>query len=579
MDFADETVRGRLSRAVTSSYRSLRPFRELLRELVKEYAGPGYGRRDVRPEQYLNLLNQAVDAYTMPLAANTPKIMVTQRYPELGGFAFHYQTAVNNLLEEIRFGDTLRAWLLDAFFGLGVVKIHLADSGLVEIEQDVWMDPGIPYVSNVSLEDFVYDTTAKKVGHAKFFGDLYRVPYEDFQQMYPAELTKDISPTSKNFVDGERLEQFSRGQEVDEDEFEPMVDLCDIYIPRDRTVYTFHVKQRHDFAIFGPPLDAQEWVGTEFGPYRLFGFIDVPENIMPASFADQLSPLSRLTNNLMRKQARQAKRQKSLTTYTPQGTQDAKRIQRANDGDLVQVQDPESVRPYKTDGVDPSNNAFMLNGLELFDRMAGNLTAMLGLGSQAGTVGQEQLIHSAASRKETQMQTRWVDAIRTVIQDLALLLWQDGFKTIPAQYTIPGTNYTVDMTWQPGDREGQFPDYGFDVDVYSLSYQTPSQRLQGLTQVVTQIFAPLMPFLQQQGGTIDMQALAQIFAGMMSEPRIQDVVKFAAPPPQQQQGGDMQLDAVRKPVTGQREYIRRNVSSATPSSRMNEAWSNVPSAE
>lgn len=574
MDFRDEMIRGRLSRAVTASYRSLSPFREMIRELVKEYAGPGYGRQDIRHEQYLNLLQQAIEAYTMALAANCPQVMATAKYPELRGFAFHYQTAVNNLLKEIRFGETLRSWLLDAFFGIGIVKVHLADSGVVEIEQDVFMDPGIPYVSNISLDDFVYDTTAKKFGHAKFFGDMYRIPYEDLKDMYPEELIRDIRPTSKQAVNGERLEQISRGSETDEDELEPMVDLCDIYVPRDRTVYTFYVRQRHDFAITGPPLDSQPWTGTEYGPYRVFGFIDVPENIMPASFADQLSSLSRLINNLMRKQARQARRQKENSIYTPAGTADAKRLQRANDGDWVQVQSKDEIGTHRTGGVDPGNQAFMLNSLELYDRMAGNLTAMLGLGSQAGTVGQEQLIHSAASRKETQMQTRWVEAIKTVVQDLAMLLWQDGFKTIPAQLTIPGTDYVVDATWTPDDREGDFLDYGFDIDVFSLTYQTPSQRLQGITQVVTQIFAPMMPFLQQQGGSIDMQKLSQIVAQMMSEPRIEEVIKFNLPITPGETGG---LDAVRKPVSGQREYIRRNVSSGSPTSNMAGAWSGVES--
>lgn len=572
MDFANEVNRTRLSRAVQSSYRALRPFRDCIRELVKEYAGPGYGRGEVRHEQYLNLLGQAIDAYTMALAANQPRILVNTRNPELKGFAYHYQLAVNNLLKEIRFGETLRLWLLDAFFGVGVVKVHLADSQLVEIEQDVWMDPGIPFVSNVSIDDFVYDTSAKRAGHIKFFGDMYRVPYEDLKQMYDPKLTADIRPTSKHSIDGERLEQISRGYETDEDEFEPMVDLCDLYIPRERTTYTFAVKQRNEFQLWGPPLAQVAWTGGEFGPYRMFGFIDVPENVMPASFADQLSSLSRLANNLMRKQARQARRQKEANIYTPAGAADAKKLQRGNDGDWVQVQQIDQIGTHKQGGVDPNNQQFMLNTLELFDRMAGNLTAMLGLGSQAGTVGQEQLIHSAASRKETQMQTRWVEAIKTVVADLGLLLWQDGFKTIPAEISIPGTEYSVDATWTPDDREGDFVEYNFDVDVYSLSYQTPSQRLQGITTAVTQVFAPLMPFLQQQSGTIDLQKLGEIYAEMMSEPRIEEVIKFTVPV----MDGPSGMDAARKPVTGKREYIRRNVSEQkSPMSSMSQGWTSA----
>ena len=73
----------------------------------------------------------------------------------------------------------------------------------------------------------------------------------------------------------------------------------------------------------------------------------------------------------------------------------------------------------------------------------------------------------------------------------------DGFKTIGPVHDSRHELQWM-MTWSPNDREGSFPHYGFDVDVYSLIPDAvPASS--GLTQVVTQIFAPLMPFIQQQG--------------------------------------------------------------------------------
>ena len=566
LDFHDATLRNRLRRAVEESYSRLEPYRSLALKLIEEYAGSGYGSSKVKGgDTYLNLMKQAIEAYTMLLAANRPQILVSTSRAKLRPFANHFQQAVNNLLREINIEVTCREWLINAFFSLGVIKVHLSDSPMIEVEDNVWMDPGSPFASNVSIDDFVFDTAAKRSGECKFFGDMYRISFDDIKrEPYDQSVVSeyDLQPTSK-FTDdtGERIEKISQGYETDKDEFEPMIDLCDIYFPRERMIYTFAVKSRTKFQIYGKPLAAMEWTGGEGGPYHMLSFIDVPENVMPASMADQLAPLHRGVNNIMRKQFRKAQRQKDVHTYTAGGSDDAKRLQRSSDGEWVRVNDPTEIGLVQDPGVNPGNQQFMLNAIELFDRMGGNLTAILGLGKQASTLGQEELIHSASSRMESHMQIRYVSAIRGVIEDLGKLLWEDQFKIVPGEVFVPGApEFRADATWTPDEREGEFEDYSFDVDVYNLPYMTPQQRLQQIQQVLIQVIAPMMPFLQQQGGTIDMQQLISVFSELMGEPRLLDIVQFAVPMGADEEGGVSGQDAVRKPPSGTREYVRRNVS-------------------
>lgn len=159
------------------------------------------------------------------------------------------------------------------------------------------------------------------------------------------------------------------------------------------------------------------------------------------------------------------------------------------------------------------------------------------------------------------MQIRYVSAIRGVIEDLGKLLWEDQFKIVPGEVFVPGApEFRADATWTPDEREGEFEDYSFDVDVYNLPYMTPQQRLQQIQQVLIQVIAPMMPFLQQQGGTIDMQQLISVFSELMGEPRLLDIVQFAVPMGADEEGGVSGQDAVRKPPSGTREYVRRNVS-------------------
>lgn len=561
MDFANPTTRGRLSRAIKSSYEDLRPFRSLTRELIKEYAGPGYGGEDDRSrEMYANLLNQAVDAYQIVLAPNRPRTKITTEHRDLQAFAKHFETALNNLIVEIGLDQTVKRWVMDAFFCVGIVKVHMAESHLVQIEQDVWMDPGVPFASNISLDNWVHDASARRLSEAQFCGDQYRIPFEDLVQgvkdgQYDYEAAKEIQPSTKYFNTEDRIDEISAGYQVDHDELEPMVDLCDIYIRRTGKIYTFHVSDRYYFRIDGPPLAEMEWTGSEHGPYKMLGFNEVPENVMPVSSADQLSPLNRLIQNVIRKQSRQARRQKDVHIYSTLGSDSANKIKNASDGQWIRVTEPSEVRTIKQGGVDPGNQIFVGNAIDLFDRMGGNIRAMLGLGSQAETLGQEELIHRASSRKESHMQNKVFDALRDLMRDLGMMLWDDRFKTIPATMNISGEE--IDDTWTPEDREGNFLDYNFEIDIYSMVHQTPGQRLQGVINALDRVFLPLLPMIQQDGGTIDTAELTDLYAEMSNQPRIKNIIKFDRPIQDQQMPNPQ--NALPGKQQGNREYLHRSI--------------------
>lgn len=580
----DEVQRGRLFRAVETSFRKLEPFRSLNRGLVEEYAGSGYGQMErPRHEILVNLMNQTVDAYTMALVANRPRVMLSTEHAELTAFAKHFEVAINNLIKEIGLEYTLRKWVLDAFFCVGLIKVHLADSGPVQLEQNLWMDPGTPYASNVSLDNWVHDMSATNWYEVKYAGDCYRICFEAMQAeaggIYDANVVKDLAPTSKYAAEGdERLERISKGYEVDQDEFEPMIDLADIWVPRDGMIYTYAVDSLQGLRLKGAPVAAMPWDGPEFGPYHILGFNDVPENIMPASPAAHLSALGRLANNILRKQRRRAGSAKRMHTYTPAGAEDARRLKNAGDDEWVQVQDPREIGQVDVGGVDPQLNAFFLGVLEMYDRMAGNLTAMLGLGSQADTASQEQLIHAASSKKEANMQYRVIDGSVRVIRDLGYMLWHDPIKTIRGQFAIDGAEgYVADATWTPEDREGDFFDYNFGIDLFSMPYQSPSQKMSALMHLITQVYAPMVPALQQQGGMLDMQKMTDIFADLMNEPRLREIIKFANAMPTDRPGplGIGERD-IKAPAVSSRTYTRRNVpTGGTQQGRshvMQQAW-------
>jgi hypothetical protein len=103
-----------LNKAIEASYRGLGSFRNLNRNLIEAYAGPGYGESTDKRKIYLNKMHQAVDAYIMNLAANRPQVEVWTRNRDLAPFAKQLETAINNLLTEIgieyTFSTHFSAW-------------------------------------------------------------------------------------------------------------------------------------------------------------------------------------------------------------------------------------------------------------------------------------------------------------------------------------------------------------------------------------------------------------------------------------------------------------------------------------
>lgn len=552
----------RLRRAVATSYRLLRPYRKTIYELTREYSGSFYGldsQASYKSVKYVNLLKQAVSAYMTLLASNRPRTLVTTTTPMFEPFARHFQEAINNMLEGIDIEQTLGQWVRDAFFWIGIIKVHMADVGEVEIESDLRMDPGKPFASNIVLDDFFWDTNAKRWSEVRFCGDVYRLPVETLKNsgIYSGPELDNVVATSKYGVAEEKLSDISLGYETDDDELEPMADVADIWLPREGKVKTYLVRQRVELQLEGNAIAEYEWKGSNLGPYKLLHFDEVSENVMPCSTAADLYPLDKLINNIYTKQAKKAKRAKVNPAYTPAGSDTARKIKNASDGEWVEVQDPREINSVASGGVDPGLQGFMLNSMEVFDRMAGNLQAMMGLGPQSDTVGQEKLVHQSASRRESQLQTRVLHATTRLVEDLAYLLWDDSHTTIPNRVELdPELNISFDDTWVPDDREGGYKDYKLEIDVYSMQYQGPGERITKINQLLQQIYLPLMPFIQQQGGTIDLAKLTELHSEMLDLPRLKQVVMFNAPP----DGGGQQQDNPMKSPVSNRNYTRRNVS-------------------
>jgi hypothetical protein len=79
----NELDRQRLMKAIENSTRVLRPFRDVRKRLVKDFAGSYYGQSGSlgKSDIIMNLMYQTAETYTMALAANRPRVLVTAQRP------------------------------------------------------------------------------------------------------------------------------------------------------------------------------------------------------------------------------------------------------------------------------------------------------------------------------------------------------------------------------------------------------------------------------------------------------------------------------------------------------------------
>lgn len=558
IDLQNDEKRGRLLKAIKTSRDAMEPFRRVRNKLVKDYCGSWYTNIPGQPKTLVNLMNQTARIYTVALAAHNPQVLVSTPRVDNIPFARRFEVNLNKLIGDMALDQTFRDIVLDAFFciGCGVVMMRDTDTrfhGLLESEEDVWLDPGEPWLNRVSLDDLILDMTAKELTKMRYCGHRYRADYEKVMDEpgYSKAVKDKLKPTNRQHhdsVDAARDIASDHGSAQDDD-LKDMVWLQDIWIAENNSIATMACDQDLE------PLIERDWTGSQAGPYKFLSLGTVPDNVMPTAPAMNLKGMHDLQNRLHRRMEKDSDAHRIVNTYSPAGADDASKIQKAERNSWIRMNDPKAVGQVEVGGIDQRDLAFATFLQDVYDRMAGNLQAMGGLGPQAATLGQEELVHGQLSRMESDMRISVVNFASDCILDLGRLMWEDQTLEIQSSIPIGNSGINVSSNWTPDYRVGNFEDYEFKVEPYSMVFKTPEQKLQELFQTLQQI-APLWPMFQASGATLDAEAIVDEIARLKNRPEFKRFITFATPAGML--GGDE--NTVRSPAVTSRETVRKNVS-------------------
>ncbi len=511
----------RLCEAVEGSRRELQPFREKRMKMIRQFVGSNYGDINNTTKVPVPLLEQAVSVYSRALVSRNPGVMISSNYRQRKPAAAMFQLAGNHAIQKASLEKALRDWVVDAMFGIGVLKM-----GIKRTPSDGSIYPGQVIAAPVNFDDFVMDTAATRIDSCRFYANRYTAYKDDlirdksigFKKIKDIP-TDEITDTDEMGDDRSRAISGASNARPNHQTLEDQIELYDVYLTKERLMVTVHLPTR-------ALLRVAAFDGPIHGPFHLLGFGDVPGNLMPLSPAALLFDLHDLANRLFRKVARQAERQKTLTVYQGASEADADRVKRANDGETVRVDRTGTVLEQNFGGANQVTLATFLQIRQMFSMLGGNLDALAGLAPQSQTLGQDRLLTASASQRIAEMQSRVLKATSVVTRDFMWYIWTDRLFEPTIARRIPGVNMEIPVAWTAEDREGDFLDYNFEIDPTSMAPDTPEHQIETLSQLLDGFILKLMPFALQQGITLDVEPIIREAAQCLGRGDVDALLRF-----------------------------------------------------
>jgi hypothetical protein len=160
------------------------------------------------------------------------------------------------------------------------------------------------------------------------------------------------------------------------------------------------------------------------------------------------------------------------------------------------------------------------------------------------------------------MQKQFATFTTKVLKHLMWYLWYDpNPKQKDVIKKAPGfESVTIAVPFNPEDREGDFLQYNIILEPYSMQHQSPETKLQGIRTILAEMVTPLMPMMEQQGVTLDLEELFRTVGKLSNIPELTNIIKFATPNLDQPVGSSSEA---RQAPNTTRTNIRKNIPGAT----------------
>ena len=496
----------RLSEQIKLMDKALDVPRQRMTMFVNRYTGRYYGSGTTKAEP-LQMLYSLVSVLSPQLVID-PECLVTTDDQALVDFASVFRTNVNKCLTEIGFGETMESVIIDAMFMLGITKTGITDrfSRHWDEKGNYLADPGKVFVDQVQFHNWIGDLNAHTHREMAWQGDRYLIDYERALDLYRGQekLIKSLRGQTI-FPESGGPSEAAMGTKTLDDHYTEKIQLTDVWLPGKGVIV---VVAGNPEASGGKYVGEREYKGPESGPYDYFQLSKVPANFLQIPLVSVVYDLHELMNAIARKIQRQAERQKDLIFVPKSKPELAQTIKRANDGDVLLVDDPNSIASISQGGVNNMNYQVVAWMHDYFNRISGNPDLISGTGPQANTLGQDQQNLEQSGNRLGWYRRKLMNSAGSVVRKVSWYEWTDPVRTRKLTLETE-TGVAVPIRWTPSLREGEWLEYNLAVNPYSKRSEDPDVQYRKTMEWAAGL-VPFMPLAAEQGMLFDVQHFARV---------------------------------------------------------------------
>lgn len=555
----DEKQLSRLTEAITLSENIMTDFRKQRIDALKEYLGSHYSNQGCSTHNPVNLLWLWVKIHMQSLAARQPRVLCSVPYAEHKPSAANLELALDVLMRRIRFGDSLRACVMEAMFGCGLMYTGLNESATVQVGGNSHKT-GQPFCDPVFLDEAIFDLSARSMEQMQFIGHSYLMPCDEFEKcglFDTSNMSKmtQAEKTGTGYQGTERSESLTTGGRSMTADYKKYYRLRNLWLPLDSEAgVCITIEDTQDGSASSGILREMEWNGPGQGPYRMLRFNEVPGNIMPLAPIANLIDLHRFQNSVFRKIEETVRNTKTILAYAGGAENDAERVLTADNLDTVRVDNVSNLKEISFNQIDQRLLAMDPMIRNVFSWFGGNLDTLGGLSPMSGTVGQDKLLSESASKQVSDMQRAVVDFTTDLVRDLAWWLWTDPLIHIPLVKRVRNTDIEIPAEFSAATRTGDFLDYNITIDPYSLQHSSPEMKLSAIQNFMNNVLPTIQPMMDAQGKTVDVNALVKLYGKYSDTPELYEIITSLETPIRPDAGPVGEAPA-KAPVTT-RNYVR-----------------------
>ena len=499
----------RLAKAWTKRWEGpLRHRQELLKLWASGFFDSGYIR-----EHLINFIGRGVSAIQPYLVEGNPKISVSTLVSQFRPYAYTSQLALNFLINKMNLAENvLIPAAINSMFGAAITRIMFNYNKRISLNDEI-IKIGTPWISVIDDSSYVGDSSAKRRSDFAFEGDIYRLPTAYAKDLYAGkdkfgkQIADYIQPDCK------LVDKYSP-QEISDPKF-----THDKLALRDFTTFIdFYLYDSNEILTIQPEghyakiLKTENWDGPEGGPYDYVGYNYFPECPIPIPPAWAWYDLDVSTNMIAKVAREQAESQKDIIVVDAGQEELGKKIVNAKNMDVIPSANAAAAQKISFGGANEINYNWMVWAEQEFTKSGANPDVLGGRGSQAPTLGQEELVFQNATRVISNMYNRFQSFMTSIVEKLAWYVWEEPNVIMEFVETVPGVG-DIPYVFSQADKVGDYRDFVFDIEPYSSQRSTPEIKYSRLMQFLTTWIIPTMQMAQMQGAQLDIPTVSKILAG------------------------------------------------------------------